>query len=40
MKTNLAYIKMEENKKEVPWNYLCEEISKVFRLSRKEKRSL
>lgn len=37
MKTNLAYIKMEENKKEVPWNYLCEEIAKVFKFTKKEK---
>lgn len=38
MMTNLAYQMSETIKKTIPWNYLVNEISKVFKLSHKEKK--
>jgi len=36
MTTNLAFQITDENKKDVPWEYLVKEISKVFKFTRKE----
>lgn len=36
MTTNLAYQITDENKKDLPWEYLVEETSKVFRFTKKE----